>query len=201
MRPDPLVFKRLPLVEEWNNSTVMVRAFLALELSGEIRDRLKVAQDTLRTCQARMTFVEPKNIHITVKFLGDVDDRVLPRVIDAVRNIPFTPFQVSVGSVTVNNPKRPFTVWCTIGDGGKSEELFRIIEDALVPFGFAKETRRFTPHATLARIKDSDPSLFTILAGLKGKTFGDCTIGGLKLKKSTLQPQGPVYDDILEVAW
>jgi len=179
----------------------MVRAFLALELTGEIRDRLMVAQDILRTCSARMTFVEPANIHITLKFLGEVDDRLLPRVMDAVRTIPFTPFDVEVGNVTVNNPKRPFTVWCSISDAGKGEELFRQIENALVPLGFGRETRRFTPHATLARIRDPDPSLFAVLKTMEGKTYGTCTIGGIKLKKSTLMPRGPVYEDLLEVSW
>jgi 2'-5' RNA ligase len=179
----------------------MVRAFIALELSGEIRDRLRLAQDSLRTCRARMTFVEPDSIHITVKFLGDVDDRLLPRVMDAIKSVPCRSFPVTVGNVTVNNPKRPFTVWCTISDAGKGEELFRFIENVLVPLGFPKETRRFTPHATLARIKDPDPSLFPVLEHFKGMSYGDCTIGGLKLKKSTLTPHGPVYEDILEVVW
>jgi RNA 2',3'-cyclic 3'-phosphodiesterase len=179
----------------------MVRAFLALELSGEIRDRLKLAQDTLRTCPARMTFVEPENIHITIKFLGDVDDRLLPRVMDAVKKIPFEPFTVSVGNVTVNNPKRPFTVWCTIGDAGKSGELFRRIEEALVPIGFLKESRGFTPHATLARIKEPGPAPFTVPGTIREKTYGDCVVSGLKLKKSTLTPRGPVYEDLLEVPW
>ena len=197
----PAVLERLPLVGEWNNSTVMVRAFLALELSEEIRDRLKLAQDTLRTCPSRMTFVEPENIHITMKFLGDVDDGLLPRVMEAVKKVPFKPFPVNIGHVTVNNPKRPFTVWCTISDAGKGEELFRLVEDALAPLGFAKESRRFTPHATLARIKEPASALFTVLDTLKGKMYGDCIINGIKLKKSTLTPQGPVYADLLEVLW
>ncbi len=179
----------------------MVRAFLAFELSGEIRERLAVAQDTLRTCSARMTFVEPANIHITVKFLGEVDDRLLPRVMDAVRTIQFKPFEASVGSVTVNNPKRPFTVWCSISDSGNGKIIFQKIEDALAPLGFTKETRPFTPHTTLARIKDPDPSLFAVLKTLEGKIYGDCTISGIKLKKSTLMPSGPVYEDLLEVSF
>jgi RNA 2',3'-cyclic 3'-phosphodiesterase len=193
--------ERLPLVGEWNNSTVMVRAFLALELSGEIRERLTVAQEALRTCSARMTFVEPDNIHITVKFLGEVDERRMPSVLEAVKKIPFAPFPIRVGEVTVNNPKRPFTIWCTIWDAGKSEELFSLVEGALAPLGFSLETRRFTPHATLARIKDPDPSIFNVLKTLEGKSYGDCTVTGIKLKKSTLMPRGPVYEDLLEVKW
>jgi RNA 2',3'-cyclic 3'-phosphodiesterase len=179
----------------------MVRAFLALELTEEIRDRLKVVEDTLRTCSARMTFVEPENIHITVKFLGDVDERLIPQVMEAIKQIPFAPFPVSVENVTVNNPKRPFTVWCSIGDAEKCGEIFRLAENALAPLGFARENRRFTPHATLARIKEYDPSLPVIIGTFKGKSYGNCTIGGIKLKKSTLTPHGPVYEDLLEIAW
>ena len=179
----------------------MVRAFLALDLSGEIQERLKGAQGTLRSSSARMTFVEPKNIHITLKFLGEIDERRLARVIGAVKAIRFTPFPVRVGEVTVNNPKRPFTVWCPIGDSGQTESLFRLVEDALFPLGFSKETRRFTAHATLARIKDPDPSLFAVLGSLKGTTYGECMISGLKLKKSTLLPAGPFYEDLMEAGW
>ena len=99
----------------------MVRAFVALELPGEIRDRLKEAQEKLRGCSARLTFVEPALIHITLKFLGEVAEKDLPRLMDALRSVSFSPFPVTVGTVTVNNPKRPHTVWCPISDGGKGE--------------------------------------------------------------------------------
>jgi 2'-5' RNA ligase len=92
-------------------------------------------------------------------------------------------------------------VWGTIQDTGESERLFVLIEDALAPLGFARETRRFTPHATIARVKSFDPSLFTALGTLNTASYGSCRISGLKLKKSTLLPQGPVYEDLLEVKW
>jgi RNA 2',3'-cyclic 3'-phosphodiesterase len=92
-------------------------------------------------------------------------------------------------------------VWCTIQDTGESERLFVLIEDALAPLGFARETRRFTPHTTIARVKSFDPSLFTALGTLNTASYGSCRISGLKLKKSTLLPQGPVYEDLLEVKW
>lgn len=179
----------------------MVRAFIALELPDEIRERLFRAAEELRPCPARLTFVEQKNIHITVKFLGEVDDTLLPRVKDALSSIPFRPFELSVGDITVNDPKRPFTVWASITDGGESGELFRIVEDRLAPLGFGRERRRFTPHATIARIKVPHPSLPATVRSLAGKTGGKCLISGLKLKKSTLLPAGPVYEDLLEVAW
>ena len=179
----------------------MTRAFIALELSNDIKDQLAIAQKTLRGCKARLTFVDPELIHITVKFLGEVDDKKLQEAMDALAKVSFMPYPVTTGIVTVNNKNRPHTVWCTIKDTGESERLFVLIEDALVPLGFARETRRFTPHATIARVKSFDPSLFTALGTLNAAFYGSCRINGMKLKKSTLLPQGPVYTDLLEVKW
>lgn len=179
----------------------MVRTFVALELSGEIREQLKEAQQVLRGCSARLTFVDPALIHITAKFLGEVDEKKLVQVQEALKTIRFAPFPVTAGCVTVNNPKRPHTVWCAIDDVGNGGQLLALIEDSLAPLGFAREQRKFTPHATVARVKDPDPSLFAALRQLGGKTYGGCTIAGLKLKKSTLTPRGPVYEDLLEVKW
>ncbi len=177
----------------------MVRAFVALELTEEIRTRLQEVQEKLRSCPGRLKLVEPSQIHITVKFLGEVAEKDLPAIREALGNIRFERFPVTVGHVAVNNPKRPFTIWCTISDRGKGADLFRLIEDALEPLGIARETRPFTPHATLARVKVPDPGLLPVIRSLAGETYGECTITGLKLKKSTLLPSGPVYEDLLEV--
>jgi 2'-5' RNA ligase len=179
----------------------MTRAFIALELSNDIKDQLASAQQTLRGCKARLTFVDPKNIHITVKFLGEVEDKKLRNVMDALSSIPFSPFPITAGKVTVNNKKNPHTVWCTIDDSGGGERLLMLIENSLVPLGFTRETRRLTAHATIARVKSPDPTLFSALGTLDGNTYGSCRISGMKLKKSTLLPQGPVYEDLLEVKW
>ena len=179
----------------------MVRAFVALELSSEIKEQLRTAQDVLRGCQARLTFVEPAIIHITVKFLGEVADQKIPAVMDALRRVQVVPFLISAQKITVNNPSRPHTVWCTIDDAGESAQVFRQIEDALLPLGFTREIRAFTPHATVARVKSPDPSLFAALIQLKDREYGSCRISGLKLKKSTLTPHGSIYEDLLEVKW
>jgi len=179
----------------------MVRAFVALELSFEIKEQLRIAQDVLRRCQARLTFVEPALIHITAKFLGEVTDQKIPAVMDALSTVRATPFLATAHKITVNNPSRPHTIWCAIEDKGESGQVFKLIEDALFPLGFTRETRRFTPHATVARVKYPDPSLFAAISQLDNRKFGSCTISGMKLKKSTLTPQGPVYEDLLEVKW
>jgi len=145
--------------------------------------------------------VEPALIHITLKCLGEVAEKDLPHMGDALRSVSFRPFPVTVGAVTVNNPRRPHTVWCAVSDGGIGKDLFRQVEEVLAPLGFEQEARPFTPHATLARVKVPDPSLFTVLRTMDKTSYGDCIIGGMKLKKSTLTPRGPVYEDLLEVTW
>lgn len=179
----------------------MVRAFVAFELSQEIRDRLAEAQESLRKCGAHLTFVRPGYIHITVKFLGEVEEKDIPKVIGVLKTVSFEPFTVNAATITVDNSKRPHTVWCIIEDSGESVNLFRKVEDALEPLGFARETRRFTPHATVARVRRPDQSLFAALDTLKHNIYGNCLVSGIKLKKSTLTPQGPIYEDLLEVAW
>ena len=177
----------------------MVRAFVAIELSGDIRERLFEAQECLRSCGAHLTFVRQDYIHVTMKFLGEVEDKDLPKVVGALKTVSFAPFTVNAATVTVDNSKRPHTVWCTIDDSGGCNNLFRCIEDVLEPIGFARETRRFTPHATVARVRRPDQSLFTALDKLASRTYGSCIIAGFRLKKSTLTPQGPIYEDLLEV--
>jgi len=179
----------------------MVRAFVALELSSEIKEQLRTVQDVLRGSRARLTFVETALIHITTKFLGEVADEKIPKVMDALRTVRVPPFLATAQKITVNNPSRPHTVWCAIEDAGKSELVYQQIEDALFPLGFSRETRRFTPHATVARIKSFDPSLFESISQLSERKYGSCMISGIKLKKSTLTPRGPVYEDLLEVKW
>jgi len=179
----------------------MVRAFVAFEISEEMREYLTAAQAVLKKSTARLAFVDPPLIHITVKFLGQVDEKMLPLVIRALDSVKAPPFPVKGARVTVNNFKSPHTVWCAIDDAGKGREVFGAVETVLAPLGFARETRAFTPHATLARVRMADQSLFSRLDELKNAPCGGCTVAGLKLKKSTLSPRGPVYEDLAEVAW
>ena len=141
-------------------------------------------------CSARLSYVDPPLIHITVKFLGEVDEKKLPQVIAALRTVQAAPFPVKGSRITVNNFRSPHTVWCAVDDAGKGRDVFLAVESVLAPLGFSRETRAFTPHATLARVKMADQSLFRCLEKLKDAPCGSCTVSGLKLKKSTLTPRG-----------
>jgi len=156
-------------------------------------------QGALSGCRARLTLVKPGSIHITLKFLGEIDEKTLARVKEALARIRFEPFEISVCGVMGNPASAPRVIWCEVRDGGGCRRLFELVEEALGPLGIPGERRAYTPHATLARVKRFDPSLLPILKDLAAEEFGSCPVSSIRLKKSTLTPQGPVYEDLLEV--
>ncbi len=135
----------------------MVRTFIAIDLTPEVRERMGGPQGTLSGCRARLTVVKPASIHITLKFLGEIDEKTLGRVREALETIRFEPFEISVGRVKGNPPSFPRVIWSEIRDEGACGRLFALVEEALAPLGIPKERRAYTPHATLARVKRFDP--------------------------------------------
>jgi RNA 2',3'-cyclic 3'-phosphodiesterase len=179
----------------------MVRAFVAIEVTPGIRESIRESQEILKQCTARLTLVDPGSIHLTVKFLGEVMPDRIPSICDALREIRESPFEMNIGGIAGNNPSHPRVIWCTIQDGGASAILAKRVEDALVPLGFEREGRPFTPHATVARVREYNPSLQKPLRELACRGHGTCVVKGFSLKKSTLTPRGPIYEDIMRVEW
>ena len=177
----------------------MVRTFIAIDLTPEVRERMRGPQEALAGCRARLSLVKPPAIHITLKFLGEIDEETLGKVKAALSALRFEPFEVSLAGVKGNPPPSPRVIWCEVRDTGGCRRLFQLVEEALAPLGIPREKRPYTPHATLARVKRFDLSLLPILKGLAPEEFGSCPVRSIKLKKSTLTPAGPIYEDLLEV--
>ncbi len=177
----------------------MVRLFIAFDISDEVKEKIRGVGGILRSSRARVSVVDPANVHLTLKFLGEVKETGIVKISDAIRVISFEPYEITVGRVSANNPRRPRVVWARVIDRGESAALQKRIEDALEPLGFPRENRPFTPHLTLARVKEFDPSLLPILESLKDREFGTSRVTGFALKKSTLTPKGPIYENLLEV--
>jgi 2'-5' RNA ligase len=179
----------------------MVRAFIAVELTPEIQEALRACQRVLAGSRAKLTLVDPAIIHITIKFLGEVPEPAVAKIRDALGPISLAPFDLSITRITGNDPRRPRVVWAAVEDGGGCSALHARIEAALAPLGIPRDGRPFRPHATLARVRSFDPSLLERIRAVPPGPPGICRVSGFALKKSTLTPQGPVYENILEVAW
>ena len=134
-----------------------VRTFIAVDVGSAIRRTATTLQKLLAQCGADVKWVEPENLHLTLIFLGEVDDRELHAVCRAVSKavVRESPFPIRVAGVgAFPTPRRPKTIWAGITDG--AENLARIhdlIEPPLVELGgYRREDRPYTPHLTLGRI-------------------------------------------------
>jgi len=177
----------------------MVRVFIAIDMPEEVRGKMNEVQDRLRACAAKMTFVDPLNTHMTLKFIGEINQGTLEEIRVAFRALNFDPFPVEISGVALNPRKRPRIVWAEGEDAGCGARIQEKIDEMLSPFGIEKELRPFRPHVTLARIKKYDPSLKRSVNDVENVSFGSFTVEKILLKESILTPEGPVYTIIDEV--
>lgn len=177
-----------------------MRAFIAIELPVELQKKLGDFIDVLKNPQDKISWVSPKNIHLTLKFLGDVsaDD------IDSVKNIikdvggRYSPFETKVtGTGVFPSPRSHRVVWIGV-EGGKERfvDIYNDLEDRLVSIGIPKEGRGYTPHITLGRVKYvKDINGFDNLITKHSKDlFGNLMVDSISFMKSTLTPKGAVYE-------
>jgi len=183
-----------------------IRSFIATDLPEESKRALRGIQNRLKKgYDAPVKWVDPNSIHLTLKFLGNIDagmtGRILAVIAEAVRGVK--PFQVELKGLGVfPNPNRVRVVW--VGMGGDIEKLAAIqrrIEADLVPLGFPAENRPFSPHFTLGRVREqAAPEERRLLGQLvTGTVFegGGCfTVDAVHLMKSQLTHQGAIYTKI-----
>ena len=180
-----------------------VRSFIAIELPEEVKKAFRELQAQLKAgSPAPVKWVEPNNIHLTLKFLGNVAahriEEIAAAMTEAVRGT--SPFPLKVTELGVfPNPRRVRVIW--VGLGGEADKLASLqqrIESNLEKLGFPPENRRFTPHLTLARIRDratpqEREKLGRLIAETELDTAQNFSVDSVKLMKSQLTPEGPIY--------
>jgi 2'-5' RNA ligase len=181
-----------------------VRAFVAVELTPEVKALLgQVARDLQAQGATRaMKWVDPAQVHITVKFLGDVPPAQVAQVRAALEAIGarHAPFALRLGGLGVfPSAARTRVVWASLAEGaGPLVGLIDDAERALNALGFKPERRDPSPHVTLARVKDyATPqerrALADLLAQAAVPAFPPVTVDHVTLMRSTLTPQGALY--------
>jgi len=139
-----------------------LRTFIAVEMSPSVIGRAGDLIDKLRVAAAEITWVRPQQMHLTLKFLGDIPDTDTPDICRVVGEVAagFEPFEITLRGVgAFPNARESRTLWIAIEDG--ADELKRLqaeIEEALKhKLGYAKEQRGFHPHLTIGRVKRELP--------------------------------------------
>lgn len=178
-----------------------VRTFVAVEIDEAIRQAAGKLVEELRTASAEVGWVAPHNMHLTVKFLGDVAADQIPQVCDTVAQAVagVEPFDLEIRGVgAFPNAARPRTLW--IGTGGGEAQLNLLakrVETALVELGFAREDRPFHGHLTLGRVRRPSRALAALTPMLKQRadlTLGQTPIREVVVFSSQLERGGAIYE-------
>ena len=180
-----------------------MRAFVAFDLANDsVVNRIAAAQKMIIQTNADVKLVEPKNIHITVRFLGEIAPDMADKVYEAMKNIKYTPFNIQLTGMgvfpTVNYPR---VVWAGITDGAQQlTSIFEQLEIQLHDLGFKPEPEGFKPHLTIARVRSgaNKQRLVDLVQRQDNYDFGNIRGDCLRLKKSILSPKGPTYTTLKE---
>ena len=182
-----------------------MRTFISVELPDEVREKISGAVEALKKVNAAVKWVEPKNLHITLKFLGEVPegeiDNLKDRVAEAVKGKKSFPAEFS-GVGTFPEGRKPRVIWAGTAKGGKEqEEIAASLEKALSKAGFREEERGFKPHITIGRVKEGKnlDALLGEIEKMKGKPFGGMMVEDINLMKSRLSPKGPIYEEVKSI--
>ena len=175
-----------------------IRTFIAVELSEVVRSQIADAVELLRQSLPGIRWVAPRSLHLTFKFLGDVEADKIQRVLGHARNTAerFAPFSLSFSGFGVfPDLRRPRVIWVGLETG--REELIAVqkaVEDALASDGFPRDDKAFKPHLTVGRVRTKKPILDL------GKTLNTTAVRSdpqqvdhIAVYKSDLTPEGPIY--------
>ena len=178
------------------------RGFIAIDIN--VTPNILKFLKEITNSNADVKLVEPQNIHITLKFLGDVqEDKIndIEQIMkDSIKEIkPFTIKLSETGVFPNQNYIR--VVWIGIKDAETIETIARNIDERLSQLDFKKEKRGFSPHLTIGRVKTAKNKQLLLKAIEDYKDFEFCTqdVNSIKLKKSDLTPKGPIYTTLKEV--
>ncbi|HVP11553.1 MAG TPA: RNA 2',3'-cyclic phosphodiesterase [Phycisphaerae bacterium] len=178
-----------------------MRTFIAVEFDEPIRRQLATLQSRLKAKLPKLKWVEVHQIHLTLKFLGEISDQQITPIAQALTELAAKcwPLEIRVEDLGCFPPSGPVSVvWVGIKDpSGELAKCQALCEDLIEPFGFPRERRRFSPHLTLARTRDRAGGGAEIRAVLKAEPparLGTQAVSGVTFFQSTLTPRGPIYN-------
>jgi 2'-5' RNA ligase len=180
-----------------------MRTFIAIELPQGIKDSLARTQNQLKAAGADVKWVEPANIHLTLKFLGEIDEKKLEKINSILEEAAqdknsFSARIFSLGAFPgINSPR---VIWVGIDQGDKEiREIAKALEDEIAKIGIPKEDRPFSSHITIGRTRSPKNREKLVqelnqLANNFGRENLEFAVEKIVLFKSTLTPKGPIYE-------
>jgi 2'-5' RNA ligase len=176
-----------------------VRAFLAIDIEQHLFEKIREIQDSLIQIKDDLRLVPLENIHITLEFLGNIHPSLVDEIAQIMQAITIEPFSLEIKGVGIFNPKFIRVVWIGAGEGRNNTiSLVEDLKKRLKTLGVRISKKRFTPHATIARVKSkrNTRELARSIQELSETKIGTMMVNSFKLKSSELKPGGPIYTDL-----
>ncbi len=179
-----------------------MRVFIAIDIDEQIRQGLrslqKKLQDSVDVRKSDVKWVEPNNIHLTLKFLGEIKDEKAAEVCNITKEVAgrHNSFDINVESVGFFGGRAPKVLWVSTGKGNDNLlQLQKDLEEQLASAGWPRETRTFSGHLTLCRIRNhkAGSKLATVSEDYRDFKLGTISADSLSVYQSQLTPKGPVY--------
>ena len=179
-----------------------MRLFIALTLTSEVQSELTRFVETLKPAAgSTIRWVKPTNLHLTLKFLGEVREQNSKQVLDAVRQVAneTLPFTFSLqGSGVFPDWRHPRVLWVGVQSAEPMVHLSERLDKNLQTLGFSPEGRPFNPHLTIGRVNDGMSEthlkgLMTQFSQIENRLFGSIQAEEMHIIKSDLRPEGPIY--------
>jgi 2'-5' RNA ligase len=176
-----------------------MRTFVAIEISNE--NVINSIEKFQKEIHFGVKPVQSRNLHFTLQFLGEISGEAVQKIIKVLHTIEFSSFNVNLKGIGVfPKLKFPRIIWVGTDENGGNLliQLAKKIQKSLEPLGFFPD-KAFKPHITVFRIKKKVEDITKELEGYKTMDFGIQQITSIKLKKSELTSNGPIYSDLEEI--
>jgi 2'-5' RNA ligase len=178
-----------------------MRLFVAVETPEAVRRALRDWIAPLQKAFPRARWVRAENLHVTLKFIGEVPEKSLDEILEALRTVPdASPIEINFrGAGFFPDDRRPRVLWAGVEAGPELKQLAMTVDQALVPAGVAPDTREFRPHLTVARFPEKSDAggvariRGTLASAPAAPEFGAARIADLHLYRSVLNAAGAEY--------
>lgn len=183
-----------------------MRTFIGINLDDATRQKVDSALKPFKKIATPIKWVKPENWHLTIKFIGEVNDEKKQRIIGVINAIPFAfqPFEILIsgfGKFGRGNDLNIF--WAGIQESETLKKFYLQIEDALEKIQIKKENREFKPHLTIGRNRRpfDFKSFNAVIEREQSKPVASFKAGGFQIFQSILTPEGPIYNIVEEITF
>lgn len=174
-----------------------VRTFIALELSDALKEGILSLVADLKDQGVRASWARSSTMHLTLRFLGDVEETLVRDVVEAVRASARTVPEFAIATSSVGafpSPRRPRVLWVGVEATSELYELQEALERELAARGFPRERRRFHPHVTVGRLREQGVGDLSALLGALDPPRETVAVRDVMVMKSTLAPGGARHE-------